>query len=92
MQTGDREEAGTYFDGEISSVHIVAEKEVSGRAWVSTNLDEFHQVILDTPQTLSDPRREEVERILTYCPCISPTTAYDHPNQTQEGLSSAKED
>lgn len=36
----------TYFDGEVSSVDIVAQKEISRRSWVAANLEEFHQVVL----------------------------------------------
>lgn len=36
-----------YFDTEVSPIHVIAQKEVSSRLWVSALLEEFHEVILN---------------------------------------------
>lgn len=39
-----RKEVEDAFAAEVASVHIVAEEQVSGGCWVTTDLEELHEV------------------------------------------------
>ena len=63
-----RTETTAHLDAEIASVDIIPQEEITRGLRVSTDLEEFHQVILGRRARIStwDPKNEVMR--LTYCP------------------------